>query len=232
MTHTLHRRGTADSLERDIIFLIMPSKDINHVGSHTPLKRFFEIALEAGAVKIGDCRSGNEYFQGSLQNVINKVQDRAVIHAVFNDEQKAIDMLHRLKEAELGLSVVVSGLLPKVDGVCKHNGIQRHTVEHSLGVWGRVDKLPPEPVLEINTMCGHGMVTVALINDVLDRVRTGGLTPEKGAEELFKPCMCGIFNPKRAAELIRNLMAEEKTARVEKRPVARREKGDKLHRVW
>lgn len=232
MTHTLHRRGTEDSLSRDIIFLIMPSKDINHVGSHTPLKRFFEIALEAGAVKIGDCRSGNEYYQGGLQNVINKVQDRAVIHAVFNDEKKAIDMLHRLKEAELGLSVVVSGLLPKVDGICKHNGIQRHTVEHSLGIWGRVDKLPPEPILEINTMCGHGMVTVALINDVIERVKAGGLTPERAAEELFKPCMCGIFNPKRATELIRQIVDEQKAAKVQKKAVAPREKGDKLTRVW
>ena len=100
MTHTLHRRGSEDSLSRDIIFLIMPSKDINHVGSHVPLKRFFQIALEAGAVKMGDCRSGNEYYQGSLDNVINNVQDRAVIHAVFNDREKAIGMMRRLKEAD------------------------------------------------------------------------------------------------------------------------------------
>ena len=232
MTHTLHRRGTGDSLSRDIIFLIMPSKDINHVGSAKPLKRFFEIALEAGAVKIGDCRSGNEYYQGSLQNVINKVQDRAVIHAVFNNQVKAVDMLRRLKEAELGLSVVVSGLLPVVDKCCKQAGLHRHTVEHSLGIWGRVDKLPREQVLEINTMCGHGMVTVALINDVIDRVKSGSLTAENGAEELFKPCMCGIFNTKRAAELLSAIAEEEKVVGGQKKAVAPREKGDMLTRVW
>jgi len=212
MTHTLHRRGSADSLSRDIIFLIMPSKDINHVGSHVPLKRFFQIALEEGAIKIGDCRSGNEYHQGTLDNVINNVQDRAVIHAVFDNKEKAITMMRRLKEANLGLSVVVSGLLDMVDGCCKTAGLQRHTVEHSLGVWGRVDKLPPEPILQINTMCGHGMVTVALINDVIDRIKTGGLSVERGAEELFKPCMCGIFNPKRAAELLQKIVDDERAA--------------------
>ena len=197
---------------RDFIFLCMPSKDVNHVGSHTPLKRFFEIALEAGAIKIGDCRSGNEYYQGKLANVINNVQDRAVIHAVFNDREKAIGMMKRLKEANLGLSIVVSGLLDTVHDCCKQAGIQRHTVEHSLGVWGRVDKLPQPSVMEINTMCGHGMVTVALINDIADRVKKGDLSPEKGAEELFKPCMCGIFNPKRAAELLQQIAADAKQA--------------------
>ena len=232
MTHTLHRRGSEDSLERDIIFLIMPSKDINHVGSHVPLKRFFQIALEAGAVKMGDCRSGNEYYQGSLDNVINNVQDRAVIHAVFNDQEKAIGMMRRLKEAELGLSVVVSGLLGVVDGCCKQAGLQRHTVEHSLGVWGRVDKLPPEPVLEINTMCGHGMVTVGLINDVIDRMKTGGLTADRAAEELFKPCMCGIFNPKRAAELLQKIVDDEKLAVKQGKRVVAKPKGDDLVRTW
>lgn len=208
MTHTLHRRGDVDSLSRDIIFLTMPSKDINHVGSAPKLKRFFQIALECGAVKIGDCRSGNEYYQGSLENVVNNVQDRAVIHAVFTDRDKAVTMLRRLKEAELGLSVVVSGLLDEVDKCCREAGLQRHTVEHSLGIWGRTDKLPPEPILQINTMCGHGMVTVALIEDVIKRIKAGRLTVEKGAEELFKPCMCGIFNPKRAEELLRKIVAE------------------------
>lgn len=208
MTHTLHRRGDVDSLSRDIIFLIMPSKDISHVGSAPKLKRFFQIALECGAIKIGDCRSGNEYYQGSLQNVINNVQDRAVVHAVFTEKDKAIVMLKRLKEADLGLSVVVSGLIDMVDDCCKQAGLQRHTVEHSLDIWGRTDKLPPEPILQVNTMCGHGMVTVGLIQDVIKRIKAGKLTVEKGAEELFKPCMCGIFNPKRAEVLLRKMTAE------------------------
>lgn len=232
MTHTLHRRGVADSLSRDYIFLIMPSKDINHVGSHRPLKRFFEIAQEQGAIKMGDCRSGNEYHQGSLANVVNNVQDRAVIHAVFNDKDKAIKMMRRLKDEDLGLSVVVSGLLHSVDECCQQAGLQRHTVEHSLGVWGRVDKLPPEHVLEVNTMCGHGMVTVGMINDVIDRVKRGRLTAARGAEELFKTCMCGIFNTSRAAELLQQVADEEKQGKAHSREVARAKQDDKLISHW
>jgi hypothetical protein len=66
-------------------------------------------------------------------------------------------------------------------------------------------------VLEINTMCGHGMVTVNLINKVVEDVRSGRVTAEKGAEELFKPCMCGIFNPHRAAKLLTALAGQERT---------------------
>lgn len=206
MTHTLHRRGDRDSLSRDFVFLMMPSKDVNHVGSAAKLRRFFEIARECGCTKIGDCRSGNEYYQGGVDKLMKNVQDRAVIHATFTDRAKVITMMKRLKEAELGLSVVLTGLLDVVDGCCQEVGLQRHTVEHSLGIWGRTDKLPPEPILEINTMCGHGMVSVNLIYDVIARIKAGKLTVEKGAEELFKPCMCGIFNPRRAEELLRKLV--------------------------
>jgi hypothetical protein len=54
MTHTLHRIGSEESLREDYVVLVMPSKDINHEGSGPKLRRFLEMALEAGAVKIGD----------------------------------------------------------------------------------------------------------------------------------------------------------------------------------
>ena len=62
--------------------------------------------------------------------------------------------------------------------------------------------LPPEPILEVNTMCGHGMVAKGLVEKTAEDVRKGTLTCEEGAEELFKPCMCGIFNTHRAAALL------------------------------
>ena len=215
MTHTLHRRGTVDSLSRDFVFLIMPSKDINHVGSAAPLRRFFELARETGCVKLGDCRSGNEYHQGGIDKVIANVQDRAVIHAVFDDREKAVTMLRRLKEAGLGLSIVVSGLLDTVDECCHQADLHRHTVEHSLGVWGRTERLPPEHTLELNTMCGHGMVTVGRINDIIDRVKAGHMTAQRGAEELFTTCMCGIFNTNRAAELLQKIVDDERAAKAQ-----------------
>lgn len=212
MTHTLHRMGSAQSLSEDFVLLMMPSKDINHEGSAPKLRRFFELALENGASKIGDCRSGNEYYQGGVAEVMSNVEDRAVIHAVFKDETALISMLKALRQEDLGLSVVVSGLFDRVGKCCREAGLEQHTINQSLGRWGRIDKLPPEPLLEINTMCGHGMVTVGRINQIAEEIKTGRVTADEGAEELFKPCMCGIFNPHRAAKLLRVLAGQAPAA--------------------
>lgn len=208
MTHTLHRFATdEESLKGDFVVLVMPSKDINHEGSGPKLRRFLEMALECGAVKIGDARLGNEYHQGGVGKLLQNVQDRAVVHGVFKEEASLTRILTKLKEMDLGLSVVVSGLFHRVEECCRESGLRKHTINQSLGRWGRTDRLPSPEVLEINTMCGHGMVTVNLIHHVIEEVKSGSMTPEQAAEHLFKPCMCGIFNPHRAAHLLRNLAA-------------------------
>ena len=209
MTHTLHRLGTDLSLlEEDFVVLMMPSKDINHVGSAPKLRRFFELALECGAIKIGDCRSGNQYYQGGVDKLLENVEDRAVIHAVFKDRESLVTLLKKLKEEELGLSVVVSGLFDQVRESCSEAGLTPHSINQSLGRWGATEKLPVVGVQEIHTMCGHGMVSVSLILKMVERVKNGKITPEKAAENLFKPCMCGIFNPHRAAKLLSRLADE------------------------
>ena len=206
MTHTLHRLSTDEELlKEDFVVLAMPSKDINHVGSGPKLRRFFETALEAGAIKIGDCRGGNEYHQGGVDKVVENVEDRAVVHAVFNDRESLIKCLARLKDEDLGMSIVVSGLFGEVRECCREAGLSPHTINQSLGRWGRTDRLPEVGVLEIQTMCGHGMVSVNLIRKAVEQVKNGKWTPEKAAENLFKPCMCGIFNPHRAAKLLSRL---------------------------
>lgn len=210
MTHTLHRAGNVDNLKHDWVILCMPSKDINHVNSAPKLKRFFEICLENNCVTMGDCRGGNEYYQGSREAVVNNVEDRAVITATFSNEDDVVSVLAQLKKEDLGMSVVVSGLEDRTKECCKKAGLEPHTIEHSLGIWGDTDKLPPKEILEISTMCGHAMVSVNLIYHMIERVKKGRMTPEEAAQELFKPCMCGIFNTERAASLISKIVAKEK----------------------
>ncbi len=206
MTHTLHRRGNdPDLLAQDYVILVMPSKDINHQGSGPKLRRFLELAQANGAIKIGDCRKGNEYHQGGVPALLQNVEDRAVVHAVFKDLASLSAALAALKKEDLGLSVVVSGLFDRVEACCRELGLEKHTVNQSLGRWGATHKLPEGEVLELNLMCGHGMVSLGLIHQVVEEVRGGGLSPEEGAERLFEPCMCGIFNPHRAAGLLRAL---------------------------
>lgn len=206
MTHTLHRRGDdLQLLAQDYVILCMPSKNINHEGSGPKLRRFFELVLENGAIKIGDCRKGNEYHQAGISGVLANVEDRAVIHAVFKDMTSLSAALSALKKEDLGLSIVVSGLFDKVHECCREIGLEKHTVNQSLGRWGATDLLPDNEILEINLMCGHGMISQSLIEETVEEVKEGGLSPQEGAEKLFKPCMCGIFNPHRAAQLLRLL---------------------------
>lgn len=208
MTHTLHRTGGRDSLSRDIVFTCMPSKNINHVDSAPKLRKFLEMCRDLGAVKIGDTRKGNEYIQGSLENLLDNVEDRAVVQAVFDDEEKAVTALKALKAADLGLSLVVTGLFAQTHECCQRSGLSMHTVNQSLGTWGRTGRLPEGGALELNTMCGHGMVSLTLIEKAIDMVRAKKWTPEKAAENLYKCCVCSIVNPTRAAEILRSLAEE------------------------
>lgn len=207
MTHTLHRMGSPESLSGDFVLLFMPSKDINHVGARPKLQKAIAICLKHGAIKTGDCRLGNQYYQGGIDRMLESIQDRSVVHAVFNDPDKVAGALRELREADLGVSVVVSGLFEKVRECCLKSGLAPHTVNDSVGRWGRTDRLPPEEILAVNTMCGHGMVAVKLIEDTLAKVIRGELTAQGGAERLFEPCMCGIFNTDRASKLLK-AMAE------------------------
>lgn len=203
MTHTLHRVG--DYLEEDYVVLIMPSKDINVEGSGPKLKKYIELALEAGAIKIGDARAGNEDLQGGRDKVLENIVDQAVVHAVFNNKEDLVKALKAFKKADLGMSVVISGLFEHVSTCCKEAGLKRHTINQSLGRWGNTDRLPPPEILQLNTMCGHGMVSLGLIEEVINDIKAGKSSAEEGAQQLFKPCTCGIFNPHRAARILTDL---------------------------
>lgn len=206
MTHTLHRVGSEDNLREDFVILAMPSKDINHEGSGPKLQKIIRICLKEGAIKAGDARLGNEYHQGGLENMIQNIEDRAVVTAVFNDQDKLVNALKAIKAGDFGMSIVVSGLFDRVRECCHAIGQKVHTVNTSLGRWGATHKLPSAEMMEIQSMCGHGMVSVDLITDTLDQVKNGEISLPEASERLFRPCQCGIFNTDRAQKLIEAMM--------------------------
>ena len=114
-------------------------------------------------------------------------------------------MLRDVKEADLGVSIVISGLMDGVERCAKAAGARRHTVEWSLGIWGRTELLPSEEVLQISTMCGHGMVAAPMVERLALEVRRGRMSDEEAALQLARPCVCGIFNPVRASMLLRTM---------------------------
>ncbi|MDP3879200.1 MAG: hypothetical protein Q8Q07_02695 [Dehalococcoidales bacterium] len=207
MTHTNHRQGTVDSLNRDYVVFMYAATRINDKGAGPKLQEFLRLGLNYGPVNIGSPRVGN-LFTVSASALLEGVRGEKKAYVVLDDRHRAEALVKDVAKADLGVSVIVSGLFNEVDGMCRSAGIQRHTAQCSLGVWGKVDKLPQESeVLDISTMCGHGMVSFNLVRRMADDVRNNRLSLEKAAGIMAKPCVCGVFNPARAAELLDQYIA-------------------------
>jgi len=112
------------------------------------------------------------------------------------------EVLKELKEADLGLPVVVSGIFENVDRCLEKVGLKHHTANFSLGIWGNTEKLPSDDILEVITMCGHAMVSANLVKTMVEEIKAGRKTPEEAAKVLASQCVCEVFNPARAAKLL------------------------------
>ncbi|MBW2153720.1 MAG: hypothetical protein JRH18_18880 [Deltaproteobacteria bacterium] len=202
MTHSLHRVGPY--LDEEIVFILTPSKGINSEGAEEKIKKFLEIIVNHKPVHYGDDRVGNRYTAGYDQ-IVENLEEVTNIHAVFNDLNTAKQVLKDLVEADLGLSIVVSGLFENAKACCEAAGIHYHSIEHSLGIWGDRARLPDEKTLSILTMCGHGLVSVNLIQAMAESIRNKEKTAQQAAEEMARLCLCGIFNTERAALILKEM---------------------------
>ena len=212
MTHTLHRQGDEKSLARDYTILAMPSSGLNSAGSRPKLAQALEIMLKYDPVNIGDSKNGSRFSLGDDQAVKDILVENELVHAVYRTEEQLIGVLTELKRADLGLSVTVGGLVDRLENCCRKADLKPHTIVQSLGVWGASEKLPQSKVLEIATMCGHHLVSENLILELVGKVRNGKMTAEKAGKELARCCICGVFNPDRAAEIVQK-MADVKPRR-------------------
>ncbi len=201
MTHTLHRQGSKESLDRDFIFLCMAAKGFNEDGADEKMREFLRIMMRHNPVNAGDMQSGN-MFNSNMDDILANVSNTSIVHGVFTDSDTATKVLQDLKEADLGMSVVVSGPFDSVGCICEKAGLKPHSLDFSAGVWGNTKRLPPKEVQEVTTMCGHGMVASNLVTSMVEEIKAGRKTPEEAAKVLAPQCACGIFNPKRAAELL------------------------------
>lgn len=199
MTHTLHRRGTADNLAHDFVVHSMPARGFNHVNAKPALQGFLDTARKHNPVNLGDGKRGNQF---SLDYDDMHEHLGTITHAVFTTEDDLAAVLQELKEQDLGMSITASGLFEKLFSCCSKAGITPHAMEHSLGVLGNTSKLLEEEISQITTMCGHAMVSQGLVRRLIRKIKKGEITPEEAGIELAKPCQCGVFNPVRAAELI------------------------------
>ncbi|MFX0188341.1 MAG: hypothetical protein ACFE8A_11470 [Candidatus Hodarchaeota archaeon] len=193
MTHSLHRVGSIDDLREDFVILAMLAAGINdkYPDSRQKLIRIAEILNQHNPTNI-------------MPNVAWEISP--VITAVFTDINTIKQIIQTLKREDLGVSIVISGLISEIKEVVEEIGLNMHTVHLSLGTFGKKELLPSETILEITTMCGHHCTSQQSIEYYIDLIKEGKITVEKAAKKLARPCICGIFNISRATKILSELV--------------------------
>jgi hypothetical protein len=203
MTHTLHRFGDKESFENDFPIIARPAMGINHEGAAPKMRRVMEICLDNAPVNWGSLTTKQNMTMGfEREDLLGKTEDNSPAMGCFDDESRVVDTLKQLKDEDIGMSVVITGLRKKVEEICRRAGLVPHSADLALGIFGATNLLPEEETLAFTTMCGHAMISAGLVRQVRKSVSAGRLSPEEGAKILAKPCYCGIFNTTRAKTLL------------------------------
>jgi len=216
MTNTLHRYGKAESFHDDYIIFCIPSAGRNDEGALEKQKQFLRLCAKHQPSNMGNGNRGSFKPERHLnptshwsrdnkpdwEGVISEVKKAGTVAAVFDSKEKAEACLRDVIDADLGLSVNISTSVEGAKEVAECCGIKRHSVEYSLGFTDPHDHLPNSQVLELSTMCGHGMVSFNMARKMLDMVREGRRTPEQAVATLARFCPCGVYNPDRAKRLL------------------------------
>ncbi|MHB0869601.1 MAG: hypothetical protein ACYC66_07785 [Chloroflexota bacterium] len=202
MTHSLHRRGDVESLKKDFLVLACTAKGHND-NVFAPLgSEFVRICARHKPVNGGDMKTGNLLYVDP-ETIAQKVSSSTIIEFTFDSKQNVIDCITELKERDLGISVVISGMIDEVNDIVEKAGLPKvHTREFSLGTHGKTKLLPEWEVLEFTTMCGHAMVASELVKKSIVDARKGRASVREAAVTMGKCCSCGNFNVNRAADLI------------------------------
>ena len=212
MTHTLHRQGPRESVEGDFVVLAMAAREHNVKKAAPKLRRIAEILSRYNPVNMGNMSVEKPTCMArgiSVDEILENISDKSIVHAVYADKDDVEAVLKELAKEDIGISIVVSGIFDNIFKVSKDVGLKGpFTVNLSLGIFGKKEILPPPEILEITTMCGHGLISKDLAKDLLEKVKKGSLSPEKAAGELAEQCVCGVFNTTRAQEIIERIINE------------------------
>ena len=213
MTNTLHRFGAPETFQNDYIVFAMPARGVNDADAPAKLQEFLRLAVKHHPINIGNSLKRGLYHSSDslnplvhwhrkdvakLEEVVESIDSCATVAAVFERSVDVEAFLIDLRKADLGISINISSLTDKARVCCEHAGITRHSVSYSLGFHGDLNRLPDRHVLELSTMCGHGMVSHNFAKKMIDLVREGRRTPQEAARCMARFCACGVFNLTRA----------------------------------
>jgi hypothetical protein len=199
MTHSLHRSGRFQ--EMDYVWLLYHVRGVNDQNLVERLQQAIDIAEEAGTVNWGDVKTGT-IVSLSSEEIKTKLTEKSRIRGAFSSQGQVTQFLEKMREADLGLCVIIAGLLDKVFQSCGDAGLKPHTVNYSLGIFGKKELLPDSDTLALTTMCGHHMIPDGLVTEIRKKVRKKKISAEKAAIKLAGLCPCGIFNQERATRLL------------------------------
>lgn len=203
MSHTLHRFGPEETFQNDFPIISRPAMKINHEGAAPKMRRVMEICLDEGPVNWGSLTTKQNLTLGFDRNeLLNKTEDNSPAMGCFDNREKVVNVLKKLKEEDLGMSVVITGLRDKVEDICLEAGLTPHSADLALGIFGDTSLLPDDETMCYTTMCGHAMISAGLVKQIRKAVCEGRMDVETGAKLLAKPCYCGIFNISRAKDLL------------------------------
>lgn len=221
MTHTLHREGTEESLKDDFVLVITGAKGYNKKGCAPKLREMMRIVSQFNPVNLGCMEVGNTGRGVPLKEIISNAKDSDLVQVVFDKKDTVIEALVALKEADLGISVVVSGNNKDVGEIVRQVGIGEtpHTTHLSLGFMGRLEMAASEKERLITTMCGHHMISKNIVSHMVRQIREKRISPYMidinsvdffpeamdAAREMSRQCTCGAFNTLRAARILEYL---------------------------
>ena len=156
--HPSSPEGTREDLAQRLHLHHHGGQGLNIEGTGERMKKFYEIVTEVQPGLRGGCRQGQSMTYG-VKAMLEDSDDKTIGHAVFRDADTVAAVIKDLIDAGFDRSVVVSGLFDEVTECCNKAGSSTpHTIEWSLGTWGRPRSLPPMEDLEVMTMCGHAQV--------------------------------------------------------------------------
>ena len=122
MTHTLHRQGTPENLDDDYPMLTIRARGYND-GSSWRMRKVLEMASRYPILNFGDIKNGS-CVTTTLESILNSSdQNPSILHMVFAGKEDVAQFMTDLKEADLGISVVVSGLFEEIFQCCRRAGI-------------------------------------------------------------------------------------------------------------
>ena len=202
MTHSLHRSGDIEAQKKDFVWFMYQTKGVNDKNIKPSALEFIAAAEECGSENWGDVKTG-PISKYSVEEIKDKITDQSRLRGVFTRRDQVVEFLEIVKSKETGMSVVISGVLSEVLPACKDAGVTPHSINYSLGVWGKKDNLPDDVTLSVTTMCGHHMIPPKFVNHIRNQVEKGRLSAEEGAIKLANFCYCGIFNQVRCSDIIK-----------------------------